>query len=205
MLESTNPCPACGSAHKAEEWPTRRIDGRKKVLWCVDCGFGWQHPLPTPKEIHDYYSGFPPYNLHGANEKEEGFGRRLRRINKLMPNRGRLLDIGSGLGFFLKVAQTDGWDVTGVEPQESAAEHCRKSFNINPHVGLLQDQNFDPESFDVVTLWDVLEHVHNPLEFLDKCIELVAPKGLLILAIPNASGWPARYFVVNGVMSCLRT
>ena len=99
-LEATNPCPACGSAHKAEEWPTRRIDGRKKVLWCADCGFGWQHPLPTPKEIHDYYSGFPPYNLHGANEKEEGFGRRIRRINKLMPNRGRLWILAQGWATF---------------------------------------------------------------------------------------------------------
>ena len=104
------------------------------------------------------------------------------------------MDIGSGLGYFLKLAQTDGWDVTGVEPQESAAEYCRDYLGVNVRLGLLQDQNFAQESFDVVTLWDVLEHVHNPIDFLYACIELVAPGGLMVLAIPNASGWPARLF-----------
>ena len=147
-----------------------------------------------PQAIRDYYGSYPPYNLHGADEKERGFERRVRRINRLMPRRGRLLDVGSGLGYFLKVAQLDGWDVTGLEPQESAAKHCRDCLGIDVRVGMLQDQNFLHESFDVVTLWDVLEHVHNPIDFLCQCIELVAPGGLLVIAIPNASGWPARLF-----------
>jgi 2-polyprenyl-3-methyl-5-hydroxy-6-metoxy-1,4-benzoquinol methylase len=187
-------CPACYSKRIKDKWPTYRNPGRKTILWCADCGFGWQHPLPIPSEIRDYYNNYTPYNIHGANEKEESSIKRIGRINKLMPKRGRLLDVGSGLGYFLKVAQNDGWEVVGLEPQKSAALHCQNILKINVHNGSVQDLKNESESFDVVTLWDVWEHVHEPLVFLEQCINLVAPGGLLAMAVPNASGWPARMF-----------
>ena len=184
----------CNSYHIADHWPTRRIAGNKAILWCAKCGFGWQHPLPTPEMIQNYYSEFSTYNLPGANEKEKSSRRRLNRINHLKPNRGRLLDIGSGLGHFLALARKEGWDVAGVEPQKSAAEYCRKHQNIDVYRGFVEELDLKPETFDVVTLWDVLEHVHEPLQFLAESARLVAPNGLLIIAIPNASGWPAMVF-----------
>ena len=187
-------CPACYSNRVGDKWPTHRNSMRKTILWCADCGFGWQHPLPTPSEIRDYYNNYTPYNIHGANEKEESSTKRIGRINKLMPDRGRLLDIGSGLGYFLKVAQNDGWEVVGLEPQKSAALHCQNQLETEVHIGSIQDLKIESESFDAVTLWDVWEHVHEPLFFLEQCIKLVAPGGLLVMAVPNASGWPARMF-----------
>lgn len=187
-------CPSCRSANIAERWPTRRIPGNKMVNWCRNCGLGWQHPLPSPSDIRYYYHRFPTYNIHGANEKEQGFRRRIQRINNLMPQQGHLLDIGCGLGSFLNLAIKNGWRVTGIEPQESAAEYCKKHLGIKPHVGTIEEIEFRPGSFDVVTAWDVWEHVHSPVEFIDRCVALLVPNGLLALSIPNASGYPARIF-----------
>jgi 2-polyprenyl-3-methyl-5-hydroxy-6-metoxy-1,4-benzoquinol methylase len=164
------------------------------VLWCSDCGFGWQHPLPTPAEIRYYYDNSPTYNLHDAGEKTVGFHRRIQRINHFALTPGRLLDVGSGLGDFLDMATRNGWEAVGIEPQESAAQVCHQRFGIRPQVCVFEDISLNLELFDVVTIWDVWEHVHTPLEFIDRCISLLAPGGLLALSIPNASGYPARLF-----------
>ena len=187
-------CPACRSSKIKNKWLAHRINEEKSIIWCAACGFGWQHPLPTLKETQAYYENSTPYNIHGANEKEQAAFIRLCRIEALMPGKGRLLDIGSGLGYFLKVAQNCGWDVTGLEPQRSAALFCRQQLGINVHIGTIKNHNLLAESYDVVTLWDVWEHVHDPLNFLHSCISLLSPGGLLVVAIPNASGLPALIF-----------
>lgn len=190
-------CPSCQSKRIADRWATRRIPGSKMVLWCQVCGLGWQHPLPTPSDIRYYYHRFPTYNIHGTNEKEQGFRRRIQRIEKITCDKGRLLDIGSGLGTFLKLALKNGWQATGVEPQESAAEYCRRHLGITAYVRPIEEIDLGPKVFDVVTIWDVWEHVHSPVDFIDQCIGLLAPNGLLALSIPNASGYPARLFRGN--------
>ena len=187
-------CPECGSDHIAERWPTRRISGPKEILWCGACGFGWQHPLPSPEDIQKHYQNSPPYVLQGENEKREGFRRRIQHLARIMPSRGKLLDVGSGLGYFLDMARQDGWQVEGVEPQRSAAAYCKKKFGIAPHTGPIEQLDLQPALFDVVTLWDVLEHVHHPSRFLTTCLRLLKPEGLTVIAVPNASGWPARLF-----------
>jgi len=111
-----------------------------------------------------------------------------------MPQRGRLLDIGSGLGYFLKIAKEDGWLVEGIEPSSAAVRYCYDTFAIRVHEGFLEDFYGLSGVYDVVTLWDVLEHVYDHIQFLERSIDLLAPGGILVLAIPNASGWPARLF-----------
>ena len=192
MKRKNNACPACGSGQILKTWPKCRFDKNREIRWCKKCGFGWQYPLPTPDEIRNYYKNFSTYNIHGEDEKEKGFQKRIRQINKMVPKRGKLLDVGSGLGYFLKVAIKNGWRATGVEPQASAAEYCKNILGIDVYSGFVDD--LELESFDVVTLWDVLEHVHDPLNFLSRCIESLVPGGLLIFSVPNASGWPARIF-----------
>jgi 2-polyprenyl-3-methyl-5-hydroxy-6-metoxy-1,4-benzoquinol methylase len=190
-------CPSCSSKQIADRWPTRRITGNKSILWCRSCGLGWQHPLPSVADIRKYYDRFPTYNIHGTNEKEQGFQRRIRRIDKLLPQSGRLLDIGSGLGTFLKLALKDGWQATGIEPQESAAQYCQQHLGIEPYVQPIDDIDLSPQLFDVVSVWDVWEHIHSPIDFIERCIDLLVPNGLLALSIPNASGYPARIFRGN--------
>jgi 2-polyprenyl-3-methyl-5-hydroxy-6-metoxy-1,4-benzoquinol methylase len=195
MVERKNDsCPTCRSEQILKIWPRCRFNKNTEIRWCKKCGFGWQHPLPTPNDIRNYYQKYSAYNIHGENEKEKGFQKRIKQINKMMPKRGNLIDVGSGLGYFLKVAIENGWKATGIEPHASAAEYCKDNLSIDVYTGFVDNIKLRPESFDVVTLWDVLEHVHDPLIFLAKCVEFLRPGGLLIFAVPNASGLPARIF-----------
>jgi len=135
--------------------------------------------------------------LQSAAEKEAGFQNRLKLLQEILPHRGKILDIGSGLGHFLKLAHDQGWTVSGIEPQKSAVRACYEQFGIQCHAGFLNDLDLEPESFDAVTLWDVLEHVHHPIELLKKCTSLIRLGGIFAFAIPNASGFPARIFKGN--------
>lgn len=190
-------CPSCYSKTIYRRWKNCRIKGSKEILWCKKCGLGWQYPLPTPEEVRRYYENYPTYNLHGESEKEIGFEKRIQKINSLMPGKGRMIDVGSGLGYFLKIAKAHRWTVYGIEPQESAANFCKNEFGIEVYKGFIETFDAESNSFDVVTIWDVLEHVHNPLNFLHNCIRLLKPGGLMVISIPNASGWPARIFKGN--------
>jgi SAM-dependent methyltransferase len=111
-----------------------------------------------------------------------------------MKNRGRLLDVGSGLGYFMKSARDDGWEVSGTDTQRSAVEYCKDHLGIEVFLGDIWEFHLVEEPFDVITLWDVWEHVHDPIGFVERCINFLKPGGILAMAIPNASGWPARLF-----------
>jgi|GEM_PF-2669848 len=164
------------------------------VLWCRSCGFGWRDPFPTHQELRRLYSDQPVYGLNYRNESQGGFPLRLKRLSRLMPRRGRLLDIGSGLGYFLNTARNDGWEVEGLEPRSDAVRFCYEQFGIRVREGFLENMECRSGVYDVVTLWDVFEHVSDHIRFLEQCIDLLVPGGILVLAIPNASGWPARIF-----------
>jgi len=94
---------------------------------------------------------------------------------------GKILDIGAGTGVFLKVARDRGWNVAGVEISQFAADIARKKFNIGLFRGELEDASFKRKSFDVVTAWDLIEHVENPRGTVTKAMELLKPGGYLVL------------------------
>jgi 2-polyprenyl-3-methyl-5-hydroxy-6-metoxy-1,4-benzoquinol methylase len=111
-----------------------------------------------------------------------------------MPERGSLLDIGSGPGHFLNIAQNCGWQVNGIEPRKEAVKYCRNQFGIDTYNGFLENYHRDARLYDVVTAWDVLEHVSDHISFLDHILELLKPGGIFSFSIPNASGLPAKIF-----------
>lgn len=187
-------CPACGYRNVTDQWPYRDYDGKFTVLWCGHCHFGWRHPYPDHDGVQQVYRDQRTVGIGIKNESDHGFALRIKRISDLYPRRGRLLDIGSGLGHFLNIARDSGWEVEGIEPGAAAGAFCIENFGIRPHCGFLEDFTGRPESYDVVTLWDVLEHVVDHVGFLERCVGLLRPGGMMVIAIPNASGWPARTF-----------
>jgi 2-polyprenyl-3-methyl-5-hydroxy-6-metoxy-1,4-benzoquinol methylase len=186
-------CHSCGGKRTNDVWPSADANNIS-VRWCNNCGLGKLNPFPTMETLSQIYAHQPVYGLPFIEESQGGFSKRIKRLSKLNPQRGRLLDIGSGLGHFLQVAKSDGWQVDGVEPRPEAVKYCYEKFGINVHEGFLEDLKCSPASYDVITLWDVLEHVYDPFQFIQRCVDLLSPDGLMVLAIPNASGWPARLF-----------
>jgi SAM-dependent methyltransferase len=92
-----------------------------------------------------------------------------------------ILDIGSALGTFLKIAKDRGWDVSGVELSEYGVEYTRKQYGFEVHHGDVTTSNLTAESFDAITMWDVIEHVEDPVANLEKAIKLLKPNGMILI------------------------
>ncbi|SDW09642.1 class I SAM-dependent methyltransferase [Flavobacterium degerlachei] len=115
---------------------------------------------------------------------------KLNLINSLQPNKGRILDIGAGTGDFLSVAKQNGWQTIGVEPSEKA-----KAIAIKKEVSFVEDTaELENHSFDVITMWHVLEHVPNLDNQIQELKRLLKPNGSLIVAVPNFKSFDAKHY-----------
>jgi 2-polyprenyl-3-methyl-5-hydroxy-6-metoxy-1,4-benzoquinol methylase len=108
-------------------------------------------------------------------------------------SRGRLLDVGCGSGLFLQRMRKLGWDVEGIDPDASAVENARRK-GLKVGLGRLKNYQYPPESFDVLTMSHVIEHVEDPHQHLKECHRILNPSGLLILTTPNVESWGHRLF-----------
>jgi SAM-dependent methyltransferase len=165
------------------------------VIFCAICGFRHAVPLPAPAALareyqENYYAEEKPTFLAHAGEDQEwaelAQNDRLEAFERIVgPGRRRLLDIGSGPGFFLKTAKARGWNVTGVEPSRQAAAHARG-------LGLeIVEGFFGAElaatlgRFDAVNLNNVLEHVPDPTAILRAAHAVLEPGGVICVNVPN--------------------
>ncbi len=163
------------------------------LVRCRRCGLKYVNPRPRGAEIVEAYSqGADPTYVSQVDARERTFNDALARIEKLHPVRGRLLDIGTAAGAFLAAARARGWDVDGCEPNRWLAEWGTRHYGIPIRPGDLFAQSFTPASFDVVTLWDVIEHTPDPARVIGHVSELLTPGGLLVINYPDIGSWIAR-------------
>lgn len=157
-------------------------------------------PQPSEKKIAEYYQSenYISHTESGRSWFEKTYHlvrkhmlkKKLKHINKLHPQKGRLLDIGAGTGSFLWAARANGWDVYGTEPNAQARSLAqRKGIILEPEL-----QNLQPQSYDVITLWHVLEHIPDTQKQLAQLKMLLQPGGTLIVAVPNFKSFDARYY-----------
>ncbi|HET6880119.1 MAG TPA: class I SAM-dependent methyltransferase [Pirellulales bacterium] len=107
---------------------------------------------------------------------------------------GRLLDFGCGTGAFLQRMRDLGWQVEGLDMSTVAAHTVMRHRGIKVHVGTLPHADLAAESFDCVTMWQALEHVHDPRLTVREARRLLRPRGLLVVAVPNVASWSFRHF-----------
>jgi len=122
-----------------------------------------------------------------------GIAKRCRVITK-RKRPGRILDVGCGVGHFLNGMKLRGWQALGTEVSKEAAAYARERFDLEVFVGPLEQAGFPAAYFDAVTLWHVLEHLHDPLATLLEINRLLKEDGLLVFAIPNWHSLDARLF-----------
>jgi len=103
------------------------------------------------------------------------------------PEEARLLDIGCGYGFFLRKMAQRGWAVEGIEVSRSGREYAREKLGLNIHSKLLEELAFPKESFDVVSLFYVIEHVHDPERVLQEVYHILKPGGMILLRWPHST------------------
>ena len=126
-----------------------------------------------------------------------GTTQRVSHVMRAHSQTGKLLDIGCATGIFLKSMQNIGWVTAGVETNAHAAEIARAEHGLDVRHGELRNNMFPPDYFDVVTMWDVLEHVSEPRITLGLIAESLVPGGWLLLRIPNPQGLEKRIFGNN--------
>ena len=179
------------------------IEGAFRLVRCRRCGLIYLNPRPGSDEMAHYYpSDYIAY--YRAIEDEPSFLRRLdrryglhkrcREVIRRAGGLGYLLDVGCATGVFLDGMRQRGWTVTGVEVNAKAAQYARERFGLEVFVGELEEAGYPDASFDVVTLWDVLEHVPAPRRTLGEIARILQPGGLLVLSLPNPDCLEARLF-----------
>lgn len=123
-----------------------------------------------------------------SNGNIEEFDQTLQDLEQLLPDKGRLLDVGCGVGVFLCLARDRGWEVQGIDISPFAAEYAKQRFGLNVTAGTLSEVQFAPNGFDVVTMWDLIEHVADPIQELVEVRRILAPQGYLLVNTPNEAG-----------------
>lgn len=200
----TKPCNFCGHLH-AERFLTLtdlrlNFPGSWDLMRCENCGLLIIDPQPSWEELSAHY----PKEYHAYLRKDtrmlaflRGFGlqKRVKSIlRRATVQKGNLLDVGCATGDFLYAFQVNShWDVTGLEIVPEAAAIARaKGLTIIEEE--LEDAGLADSSFDVITLWDVLEHMPDPAKVLLVCFDLLKPGGILVIKCPDPAGKEASLF-----------
>lgn len=193
-METTS-CLLCGSTNATDqphETGLLALPDPYKIVRCRECGFVYMNPRMTAQEYRDFYSSkyYDDYSYDAilSEERHPKFERRVRSLNRLFPSKGRLLDIGTATGEFLNEANKGGWQVDGTEVSSFAAEEGRKNYALNIFVGEVEQAPFAPDTFDVVHLSHVLEHVPDPRQTVRTAGTLLKTGGVLIIEVPHQFG-----------------
>lgn len=209
-LLETVPCNLCGAEDYAVVYPPRYENARPdelltafrssgdellldQLVKCKHCGLQYLNPrLKADVVLQGYSEGSDETFVSQVAGRERTFAAALKRIEDLRPTRGKLLDVGTAGGSFLAVARQAGWQVAGCEPNRWLCEWSRKHYGLEVVPGTLFDMHLADASFDVVTLWDVLEHTADPKAVLEECRRVLKPGGLLLVNYPDIESRVAR-------------
>ncbi|HMH20322.1 MAG TPA: class I SAM-dependent methyltransferase [Puia sp.] len=200
-------CPSCGSPNLAPQFKaTDQTVSHTAflIVECGDCHLRFTQDVPDASSIGHYYRS-EDYISHSDTRKglvnslyhlvrKQTLSRKHRLIqDSTRLDRGSLLDIGAGTGAFAAYMKQHGWEVNGLEPDESAREVAASRYGLR----LLPTEQLGdllPESFDAITLWHVLEHVHTLHPYLEQLKKLLKREGRIFIAVPNYTSYDAAVY-----------
>ena len=196
MKRRTQPfrCVLCGSSSMKNVYAPTGLG--KELVRCEGCTLLQMHPLPTQTELVDFYQRFDVMgesscyfrdswkaDLAGTPE-ERVEAERLQWCREQTADLSPLLDVGSGTGSFLRVAQARGITVKGVDLNVRAAQRSAALLGVAVWSGSVMDMTFE-ETFSAITAWDVLEHVADPRALVARLHQLLSPGGWIFIETPN--------------------
>ena len=160
------------------------------VLKCVHCGLVFVNPVPDLPYLATHYDEdyYADWIGNQKAKRLQMWGRRLKSIEKRY-QKGCLLDVGCATGTFLQLAKSNGWEVRGTEYSHYAATFASDLLKTDVYCGHLMDAHYEDSFFDVVTFWHVLEHLHDPMCYLQEANRILKPSGLLVIAVPNVNDY----------------
>jgi 2-polyprenyl-3-methyl-5-hydroxy-6-metoxy-1,4-benzoquinol methylase len=166
--------------------------GEDRVAECLDCGLVYLDVFHDPSSIQqmydDYDTGrdfyFDTVN-NEVNENIDNYLRRCRQFNSSSQEKLRLLDIGCGVGILLARANRSGFMCEGVEICDPLAKATEEKVRCKVHRAFLRDAGLSDNSFDVITMYDLIEHLPEPLDEIYRAYQLLRPGGILFILTPN--------------------
>lgn len=165
-----------------------------RLVACMQCGLQYVNPrIRADALLQGYAGGSDERFVSQVRGREITFGKCLDLIERTWgAERGRLLDIGTGAGSFPFVAAQRGWQAEGCEPNRWLCQWALKHYGLAVRSGTVFEQNLPANTYDVVTLWDVLEHTPDPKAEVAETHRLLRDNGLLVVNYPDIGSWIAR-------------
>ncbi|MFA8451274.1 MAG: methyltransferase domain-containing protein [Bacteroidales bacterium] len=204
-MDQIKNCPICKSK-KIDLWMQTQdffLTGEDfQISICNECGFKFTNPRPDIKNLGGYYKS-DAYISHSNSNKglingiyqfvrQYTLAKKYQQITNYKKS-GKMLDIGCATGEFLNFHKDKGFEVVGVEPDQDARKQAEENYNIQ-----VFDEEFlnqaEENSFDVISMWHVLEHVPDLELRVQQLSRLLKPDGLLIIAVPNINSWDAKKY-----------
>lgn len=205
-MERLTACPACGNEQFNELMRCKDFTVSKSefgIVQCTTCALEFTNPRPSQAEIGVYYAS-ADYVSH-SDENAPGLINHIYRkvrtitlaqkrklVEGFLPQKGKLLDIGCGTGAFAGHMQQRGWKVEAVEPDQGAAEKARQTQKLQVHEESWLSGSTD--SFDLITMWHVLEHVHGLEERFKQLWQLSTAGGYVVIAVPNPNSIDSKHY-----------
>lgn len=192
-------CNLCGNTATRPYCPQ---NGRGLVQ-CAECGLVYVGEQPQPEELYALYGetyfhndesgevGYTDYLADEANIRKT-VNKRFDHIEKFAAQNGRMLDVGCALGFFIDEASQRGWQVEGLDVSQYAVDYVRARFGYTVYNGSLSDVALPQAAYDLVTMYDVIEHVPDPRGYMQAVSDLLRTGGIFELATPDVGSLPAR-------------
>jgi SAM-dependent methyltransferase len=182
-------------AFTAAVFSARRLPDRVhyRVVRCRGCGLVRSDPVMSVDALAGLYRA-STFDYGGElTGLRATYGRALAELAEQCPHRSGLLDIGTGSGFVLELAQDGGWTrVRGVEPSEDAVAQARPDIRPLISMDVMRPGLFEPHSFDAVTMFQVLDHMPDPVGLLTECRRVLRPGGVVLAFNHNVTAWSAR-------------
>lgn len=204
-MEHLQQCPVCNQTKFSPFLSCTDYTATKEVFelqQCDACNFIFTNPRPNLAVVGKYYN-VENYISHSGTKK--GFintlyhyarlytlSKKKKQINKLSP-KGKLLDIGCGTGNFLAYMNNDGWEILGVEPDDTTRNEANQICNGKVYAEEKLNE-LEKQQFDVITMWHVLEHVYDLETRVKQLKSLLKPNGVLLIAVPNCSSYDAQHY-----------
>ena len=191
-------CPLCNSKTYTQKYP----EYYPRIVTCIKCELIYTNPRLKNKYLKELYTeeyfkndhssilGYSSY-LQDRKNIIKTFDKRLKVIETFV-SPGKLLDIGCATGFFMHSAKMRAWKVEGVEISKFAASYAKERFGFKIYVGDVRQIDLPANTYDLITMWDVVEHLTNPIEVIQVSKRALKKNGLLVFSTPNVGSLPAK-------------
>lgn len=184
-MEEVN-CPVCEDPGKRPLYH----EGSFQMVRCSSCRFIFLNPRPTIESLLQFYQHYLPEegsSVESWKKMMQPVFQRAIRLLQQYKGGGRLLDVGTGFGFFLAEMKNKGWEVMGVEISQKGMDYARDVLGVRVCPGPLEKVGFPASHFDAITGFYVIEHLPHPMAFLKECYRILKPGGIVLLRYPHTT------------------